>query len=304
MSSEVKIHNTKKRTDIENIREGMLESELQQFSIAALRKFCKQASLDTSGNLEQLVSRIFRHLIIFSTKENFSPHLVEKRHLKEEAKRNEKEKNHTSGKKHVLFEHQRKRKKGVTFGNHETKDDDDNNSVARSVHYFSKSDPPSRNFYDVLNAIGDNDNDNETPRKKQHIAESPVRISEASPHIVQGFSIFDETLPMEKALIDTGALRNFRVTRYVRCCCVSFIIVSTTCGIWSCYLHACSTERLTSAELTEELSKRGLSTSGTKKEKLLRLECYLSQQLGTEVTKNKTYQTRPIKSPPKWLKWR
>jgi hypothetical protein len=266
MSSEVKIHNTKKRTDIENIREGMLESELQQFSIAALRKFCKQASLDTSGNLEQLVSRIFRHLIIFSTKENFSPHLVEKRHLKEEAKRNEKEKNHTSGKKHVLFEHQRKRKKGVTFGNHETKDDDDNNSVARSVHYFSKSDPPSRNFYDVLNAIGDNDNDNETPRKKQHIAESPVRISEASPHIVQGFSIFDETLPMEKALIDT--------------------------------------ERLTSAELTEELSKRGLSTSGTKKEKLLRLECYLSQQLGTEVTKNKTYQTRPIKSPPKWLKWR
>jgi hypothetical protein len=61
---------------------------------------------------------------------------------------------------------------------------------------------------------------------------------------------------------------------------------------------------LTSAELTEELSKRGLSTSGTKKEKLFRLESYLSQQMGLDVTKSKTYQTQRIKSPPKWLKWR
>jgi hypothetical protein len=61
---------------------------------------------------------------------------------------------------------------------------------------------------------------------------------------------------------------------------------------------------LTSAELSEELSKYGLDTSGTKKEKLRRLESYLSQQLGIDFTKTKTYQTQAIKSPPKWLKWR
>lgn len=166
MTSETKSQGTKKRTDIENIREGILESELQQFSVASLRKFCKQHSLDSTGNVEQLVSRVFRHLIVSgSTKENLPSNLNEKTSFNNETKTTHgNNKNYNEVKKSALSSQPRKRKKGgVKFSskdlNHGKGDDDDDdvNSIITSVHYFSKSDPPARNFYDVLNAIDEND---------------------------------------------------------------------------------------------------------------------------------------------------
>jgi hypothetical protein len=177
-------HNKKKRTDIENIREGMLESELQQFSLVALKKYCKQTSLDTSGDMDELVSRIFRHLILSEkTKENVTANL------------------HSDN----TAAQPRKRKKGVKFADTESGSAED--SVVASVHYFSKSDPPARNFYDVLNAI---DGDEEVPSKRQHrIGEhvSPLKFT-SNDLLFQGFTIFDESLPLEKVVRDTGTHRH------------------------------------------------------------------------------------------------
>jgi len=60
------------------------------------------------------------------------------------------------------------------------------------------------------------------------------------------------------------------------------------------------TEKMTIQEMKTELRSRGLSTAGTKKEVLRRLEHCLEETTGTVDKKTKSYQTRPL-SRPYWL---
>lgn len=63
------------------------------------------------------------------------------------------------------------------------------------------------------------------------------------------------------------------------------------------------TEKLTLPEIVAELRRFNLSTLGTKKEKLDRLERHLEQKTGEVDKTSKSYQTRPIKS-ANWMKKR
>jgi hypothetical protein len=65
------------------------------------------------------------------------------------------------------------------------------------------------------------------------------------------------------------------------------------------------TEKMSSAELADELQRRGLNPEGTKREKVERLDAAILKETGKTIDKaSKSYQTQKIKAAPSWLEWR